>query len=266
MKTLLSTILFLLFSLGCQAQFGMNIFRATTGKAVINFKNGSKEVGVIREKGALFGTEREDPQMIKFKSEGASDFRLVSSDDIFSVDVYDKKKKDFYITYLPLRIKINDEKYTFTDKTFVEFYSLMKYAGVSYAEVQFFDGLNGSVQYKWSNYLFPFGNTGEYFSFNGGYRRTNRESAQFMMMLNRDCPAFQTYMQENYLDTDNYKEAYKAEKKEFKKNKAAFFKQRKAEGYSKGQARTLYLSEEFFIYFKQILDKYSTLCTHDNHA
>lgn len=265
MKTLLSSLLFLFVSLGCQAQFGINIFRGTTGKAVIKFKNGTKEVGVIRENGPVFGTERDDPQMIKFKSDGATDSRLVSSDDILSVDVYDKKRKDYYVTYFPLRIKINEEKYTFGDKTFVEFYPLMKYADVPYAEIHFFDGMNGSVGYKWSHYLFPYGNTGDYFAFNGGYRRTNRESAQFMMMLDRDCSTFQAYMQENYLDTNNYKEAYKAEVKEFKKNKAAFIKERKAEGYTKGQAKTLYLSGEFFIYFKQILEKYKELCTHENH-
>ncbi|WP_413513063.1 hypothetical protein [Myroides odoratus] len=268
MKTLLLCVLFTCISFFCQAQIGVSSFYGKQGKTIVKFKNGTTEVGVLKGNALLFGYRYDDPYEFKFKNNGADDYRMISSNQVSSIVIHDKKNEEYFTEYFPIRMRDFGKKYTFSDKYYVDFYPLKNYKGVVYADVVVYESLNYGKsigRYLTDYYYFPVGKTGYYFLFHGAYRRTNKESAQFMMLLDKDCKPFQEYMQENYLDTDNYKAGYNAAVEEFKGNKSQFLADRKAEGVNKKWAKIEYKSAEFFIYFQQILDKYSELCTHENH-
>nr|WP_220485311.1 hypothetical protein [Myroides sp. WP-1] len=251
----------------CHAQLGISDLNGPQGNTVINFKNGSSEEGIFKGSGILFGYRYEDPYEFKFKSKGEREYRTISSNQVKSIVIYDSKDKQSFVEYFPIRIRDFGKKYTFSDKYHVDFYPLSSYKGIPFARIVIYFGANSYTfqNHMVDHYYFPVGKTGYYFLFDGGFRRSNKESAQFMMLLDKNCEAFQAYMQENYLDTDNYKADYEAAVKAFKKTKSEFVAERKARGYSSKGAKIEYKSAEFFIYFKQILDKYSELCTHENH-
>lgn len=265
MKTLLFSVLFACTSMLCHAQLGISTLNGTYEKTKIKYKNGSQEEGSFKNKG--FFRKNEDPFEFKFKSKGASDYALISSNQVSSILIYDQKDKEAFTEYFPIRIRDYGEKYTFSDAYHVDLYPLSSYKGIPFARIVVYFGQNSQTfkNHLVDHFYFPVGQTGYYFLFDGLFRRSNKESAQYMMLLDKNCEAFQAYMQENYLDTDNYKEDYDAAVKEFKKTKSQFIAERKANGYSGKGAKIAYKSAEFFIYFQQILDKYSELCRHEDH-
>ncbi|WP_060874276.1 hypothetical protein [Myroides odoratus] len=261
MKTLLLSILLLFSSLISYGQLGFAATDVNRGKTVLTFKNGSKETGKIREKFTAFGSQYTDPYEFKFKSDGAKDYRPVSSRDVISVEVYDKKDEKHSTVYYPVRIRKFDKKYEFSDKYVVDFFPLNTYKDVPYAKLLFLD--NGRLIF--THFYFPVANTDYFFFFHAAYRRTDRETAQFMMLMDKNCKAFQTYLQENYIDSKNYKDEYKQALADFKATKKEFIADRIANGSSKKLAKLEYKSEVDFVFFRQILAKYSELCTHENH-
>ncbi len=261
MKTFLLTIIVLCTSLISYGQLGFTATDVNYGKTVITFKNGSTETGKIREKFTVFGSQYDDPYEFKFKSEGAKDYRPVSSRDVVSVEVFDKKNEKNSTVYYPVRVRKFDKKYEFSDKYVVDFFPLNKYKDVPYAKLLLIE--NGKLIF--THFYFPVANTDYFFFFHGAYRRTDRETAKFMMLMDKDCKAFHAYLQENYIDSKNYKEEYKQALKEFKATKKEYIAGSRERGYSKHLAKLDYKSEVEFIFFKQILAKYSELCTHENH-
>lgn len=261
MKTLLLSIFLLCTSLISYGQLGFSGTGANRGKTVLTFKNGSKETGKIKEKFLLFGYHYDDPYEFKFKNDGANDYRPVSSRDVLSVEIHDRKNEKLSTVYYPIRVRKFDKKYEFSDKYFVDFYPLQSYENVPYAKLLILD--NGKLIF--THYYFPVANTDYFFFFHGAYRRTDRETARFMMLLDKDCEAFKAYLQENYIDSKNYKEEYKKALAEFKATKKEFIAERVAAGLSKKWAKLQYKSEVDFVFFRQILAKYNELCTHENH-
>ncbi len=255
---LITLLLFISFAGYSQSYGGFDILlpRGTTGKTVVKFNNGTTEVGVIKESGPVFGFRYEDPLEVKFKSNGSDEYRLIPSNEIHSVRVYEKRNENVYKDYYPIRIRRFDKKYTFSDQYYVSFYPKSNYKGIDYVTINTF--VNN--KYIGNSYYFAVGDEGYYFYFYEGYRRTNRESAQFMMLLDKNCEAFQEYVKQNYLETNNYKAAYKAAVKEFDETKKAFINEKKAEGYKTKYAKLLFKSDKYDIYFKQLMDKYIELC------
>ncbi|MGG5507018.1 MULTISPECIES: hypothetical protein [unclassified Myroides] len=260
-KNLLLTIILLCTSFVSYGQLGFAATDVNYGKTVLTFKNGSKETGTIREKFTLFGSQYDDPYEFKFKTDGAKDYRPVSSRDIVSVEVFNKKDETKSVVYYPIRVRKFAKKYEFSDRYVVDFFSLNKYKDVPFSMLLVV--ANGRLIL--TNYYFPVANTDYFFLFNGGYRRTDRETARHMMLLDKDCKAFHAYLQENYIDSKKYKEEYQQALKEFKATKKEYIAKRREEGYSKHWAKIEYKGEMDFVFFKQILAKYSELCTHENH-
>lgn len=261
MKTLLLCILFACTSFISYGQLGFAGTGANRGKTVLTFKNGTREVGKIKEKFLVFGYHYDDPYEFKFKNDGAKDYRSVSSNDVVSVEIFDKKKENWSTVYHPIRVRKFDKKYTFSDKYFVDFYPLNTYKDIPYAKLLILD--NGKLIF--THFYFPVANTDYFFFFHDAYRRTDREAAQFMMLMDKNCEAFQTYLQANYIDSKNYKEEYKKALAEFKAAKSEYIAERIAAGFPKKLAKLDYKSQERFVFFQQIFEKYKELCTHENH-
>lgn len=261
MKTLLLTMIVLCISFVSYGQLGFAGTDVNYGKTVLTFKNGSKETGKIREKFTVFGSQYTDPYEFKFKSEGAKDYRPVSSRDVVSVEVFDKKDEKLSTVYYPVRVRKFDKKYEFSDKYFIDFFPLNSYKDVPYAQLLFLD--NGKLIF--THFYFPVAKTDYFFFFHAAYRRTDRETARHMMLMDKDCKAFHDYLQENYIDSKNYKVEYKQALADFKATKKEYIAKRMANGSSKRWAKIEYKSEVDFVFFKQILAKYSELCTHKNH-
>ncbi len=253
MKKLLLIILFLFVPFINYSQGAVSW--GPSSKAVVKFTDGTTDVGSLKEVTSFF-VKYSDPLEVKFKSNSDDDYRLISSNEIQSVRMYNKKNEKHFTDYYPIRVRRFDKKYTFSDKYYVSFYPKANYNGIDYVTINTF--LNS--KYLGNSYFFAVGDEGYYFYFDQGYRRTNRESAQFMMLLDKNCEAFQDYVKQNYLETSNYKADYKAAVREFRQNKKTFIKERKAEGYKTKYAKLLFKSEEYDIYFKQLMDKYIELC------
>lgn len=249
-------ISFMSYSQGSLAHFNFSIPFGTSGKAVIRFTNGTTDVGVLKDYRTIFDARYADPLEIKFKSNNDEEYKFILSNEIHSVRVHEKKNENAFTDYYPIRVRRFDKKYTFSDKYYVSFYPKTNYKGIDYVTINTF--LNG--KFKGNSYFFAVGKEEYYFYFDFNYRRTNKESAKFMMLLDQNCESFQDYVKHNYLETSNYKADYKAAVKEFGKIKKAFINQRKAEGYKGYEAKILFKSEEFDIYFKQLMDKYVEFC------
>ncbi|MBB1139812.1 hypothetical protein [Myroides sp. WP-1] len=259
MRTLLLICILLYTSFGSYAQFGLNVFDGLTAKAVINFKDGTREIGTVKENGPLIGFRRNDPDELKFKNNGAEDYRLVSSETFNSIIVYHGKKEEYATEYFPIRLREYKQRGVFSDKYYVDYFQLVHYNDISFARLHLF--VNG----KYANevFLFPVKGTDYYFKLDGGYKK-NGKMAEIMKHLDPNCQAFTSFIQTNYIDSSNYKSAYKQALKQLKENKTNFMQQQVAKGLKNKEARVEYKIEEDFIFIKQILDKYSELCTHEN--
>ncbi|WP_158962131.1 hypothetical protein [Myroides fluvii] len=255
MKTLLLSILFVCTSLASYAQFGLNVYDGLTAKAIINFKNGTREVGTVKENSPLFKVRSNDPDEIKFKNDGAADYRLVSSSDFTSILVDVGKKEVIYKEYFPIRIRQLKNKDTFSDKYFVDYYPLVKYKDLAFVQSHLF--VNG----KYANdfFLFPVANSDYYFLVDDGIKK-KKKLAQTLMKLDPDCEEFRVYIQKNYLDASNYKEEYKQAVNAFKANQSNFIDAEMGKGKKRREAKYLYQSGENFIFIQQLLDKYLEFC------
>lgn len=255
---LIALLLFVSFVGYSQSYGGFEIIlpRGTTGKAVVKFTNGTTEVGIIKENGPVFGFRYEDPLEVKFKSNTDTEYRLIPSNEISFIRVHEKRNEAKYKDFYPIRVRSFDKKYTFSDQYYVSFYPKENYNGIDYVTINTF--FNRS--YIGNSYFFAVAEEGYYFYFDEGFRRKNSYSAQIMMLLDKNCEAFQEYVKHNYLETNNYKADYKAAVKEFRQNKKVFINERKKEGYKIRYAKMMFESEEYHIYFKQLIDKYVDLC------
>lgn len=254
-KTLLLSVLFACASLTSYAQFGLNIYDGLTAKAVINFKNGTREVGTVKENSPLMKWRRNDPDEIKFKNNGAEDYRLVSSNDFTSILVDMGRKEEIFKEYFPIRIREYKRNDIFSDKYYVDYYDLVNYESLSFVQLHLY--VNG----KYANdvFLFPVANTDYYFLVDDGIKN-KRKLAKFLKKLDPECEQLQTYIQNNYEDSSSYKSDYKQLLKEFQANEANFIAAVIAQGKKRREAKVAYQSEENFIFIKQILNKYLEFC------
>jgi len=255
MKNLLLSILFVCTSFVSYAQFELNIFTGLTAKAIVTFKNGTNEIGVVKENTSIVNMSGKIRDEIKFQNNGAEDFRLIPIDDIVSVRVFQGKKEETYKDYFPIRVREHGKKGSFSDKYVRELLPLSKYEAFTYGKVHYF--VNGNYSHDF--YYLPVGNTDYYFTLNGGAKR-DKKMAEVLMKLDADCNQLHAYIKENYIDSSNYKVAYRQALKVAQNNKSKFIAQRVSQGISKTRAKILFLSEKDFIFIQQILDKYLEFC------
>lgn len=255
MRTFLFILTFICIPWVGHAQFGLNIFDGLTAKAVINFKNGTREVGTVKENSPILKLRKNDPDEIKFKNNGAEEYRLVSSNDFSSILVDVGRKEEIFKEYFPIRIREYKRKDIYSDKYFVDYYSLVNYESLRFVQNHLF--VNG--KYKNDFFYFPVVGENYYFLMDGGVNNQVKW-AKTLTKLDPSCEAFHTFIQVNYVESSNYKNAYKQELIKFKANRKAFIDACIAKGMKRDEAKLAYKSEENFIFVKQILDKYLEFC------
>lgn len=251
---LLLFVSFVGYSQGSFAIFDISIPFGTTGKAIVKFTNGTTEVGVIKDYRTSFSPRYADPLDIKFKGDTDNEYRFIPSDEILSIRVYEKRDENKFKDYYPIRVRRFDKNYTFSDQYYVSFYPKINYKGIDFVT----SPVVLNYKYFGNTYSFSVGNEGYYFDLDNG--KSKKKAAQLMMLLDENCEAFQEYVKHNYLETNNYKADYKAAVKKFRQNKKVFINERKKEGYKIRYAKMMFESEEYHIYFKQLIDKYVDLC------
>ncbi len=256
MKSILLATLFFTGIGSVQAQFLELGVHKKSGNALLVYKDGTMVNGIVKNNEPLFGEREEDPLYFKFKEASSDDFTKVSSADVKYITLSDRKSNEKTSTYYPLRIRHVKNKSVFIDTYHTEFHPLQQIGDIKVNKVMhFYDNqLIGN-----DNYI-QVGGEEYFFMISALDRRGIKGTAEQMLPLGINCPEYQEYVKNTFLEGEGGKDILTADWKALKKNKSEFINKAMENGYSKKVAKFMLLSERYFSIQKHFIDKYNEFC------